>query len=137
MYNRDQLKQFQRHTTQSLIFNFRAYNSDKERKGMMILTVDWANGRNPCRWNPGDVGISSFYAHEWWDQFQTMSEFLAHDSAEATTWAPKARRRSPPTRVEEVERGRVKSEDQRGGARVWGRDENDVSIFTQTLSFFF
>ena len=117
MYNRDQLKQFQRHTTQTLIFNFRAYNSNKERKGMMILTVDWQNGRNSCRRKPGDAGISSFYAHEWWEQFQTMPEFQAFDPVEITTWQPKSRRRSPPTRAEGVKPCRRSGG---GGREDWG-----------------
>jgi len=56
---------------ESLISNFRLHNRDNERKGMMLLTVDWASGRNPCRRNQEMPKFQPLVAHEWWNQFQT------------------------------------------------------------------
>ena len=75
MRTRVQLKQFQTHTIQSLIFNFRQYNSNKERKGMMI-----PNGRNPCRRKLGDAGISSFSSPRMLGSISDHTGTSSHDS---------------------------------------------------------
>ena len=57
---------------QCLIFNFRPYNSDKERKGMTI-----PNARKPCAGSQETPKFQVSVAHECWDQFQTTPELQA------------------------------------------------------------